>query len=307
MSVAASTQTTTISPLTLDEEDQIIHVRITNDERPLRRIIKKFHSYTALSHTPIVPPISQTEGSVTIEDAREAFLVELASFQLLLKKSAMICEAEVRQVAEYKREKQRIEDERGTLRGQIEQLKTALEHAQVLRRRKIEYDLVAEKVNTLPCREELEQSIHALENDMAAIKSEHDHQNITIQEQKSALDRIISDLGSLRFMNKDRDASVSIAATPRETPAPESNIVEMTDIERAPSVTGTRTGDEQEEGETDKRSDHTPTLETNDAREDIEMGELEEDPKEKGKKKREELEEGEASDTSSALSDPPDD
>lgn len=49
------------------------------------------------------------------------------------------------------------EDEHGTLRGQIEQLKTALEHAQMIRRRKIEYDLVAEKVNTLPSREELEQ------------------------------------------------------------------------------------------------------------------------------------------------------
>lgn len=50
-----------------------------------------------------------------------------------------------------------IDDEHGTLRAQIEELKTALEHAQMLRRRKIEYDLVAEKVNTLPSREELEQ------------------------------------------------------------------------------------------------------------------------------------------------------
>jgi THO complex subunit 7 len=49
------------------------------------------------------------------------------------------------------------EDDHGKLRGQIEQLKTALEHAQVIRRRKIEYDAVTEKVNTLPSREELEQ------------------------------------------------------------------------------------------------------------------------------------------------------
>lgn len=48
------------------------------------------------------------------------------------------------------------EDEHGKLRGQIEQLKTALEHAQMERRRKIEYDAVTEKVNTLPSREELE-------------------------------------------------------------------------------------------------------------------------------------------------------
>ena len=85
--------------------DQIIFARITNDERPLRRVIKKFHGYTSLSHPPIVPPITPN-GS--LEDAREAFLVDLASFQLLMKKSAMICEAEARQVEEYQRERRRL-------------------------------------------------------------------------------------------------------------------------------------------------------------------------------------------------------
>lgn len=136
-------------------------------------MIKKFHGYTSLSHPPIVPPITPN-GSSSLEDAREAFLVDLASFQLLMKKSAMICEAEARQVEEYQRERRRLgerlhnlfihahahsymkDNEHETLISQIEELKTALEHAQMLRRRKIEYDLVAEKVNTLPTREELE-------------------------------------------------------------------------------------------------------------------------------------------------------
>jgi THO complex subunit 7 len=42
------------------------------------------------------------------DDAREAFLVELATFELSLKKNVMICEAEARQVEEYQRERQRI-------------------------------------------------------------------------------------------------------------------------------------------------------------------------------------------------------
>lgn len=45
---------------------------------------------------------------MSVNDAREAFLVELASFQLTLKKSTMICEAEARQVEEYQKERQRI-------------------------------------------------------------------------------------------------------------------------------------------------------------------------------------------------------
>jgi hypothetical protein len=52
------------------------------------------------------------------------------------------------------------EDEHGSLKGQIEQLKTSLEHAQVERKRKIEYDSFAEKINTLPSRTELERCDH---------------------------------------------------------------------------------------------------------------------------------------------------
>lgn len=42
------------------------------------------------------------------------------------------------------------------LRNDIEELKTALERAQLERRRKIEYDQITEKINQLATREELE-------------------------------------------------------------------------------------------------------------------------------------------------------
>ncbi|KAF9464401.1 Tho complex subunit 7-domain-containing protein [Collybia nuda] len=302
-----------VPPLTAEEEDHIILARITNDERPLRRVIKKFHNYTSVAYTPVVPAVVPAEDpATTADDAREAFLVELATFQLSLKKSVMICDAEARQVEEYQRERQRIDDEHGKLRGQIEQLKTALEEAQMIRRRKIDYDLVAEKVNTLPSRDELEQSIQALENDMAAIRSEHETQNRTIQGQKSALDGIISELGSLRFMGKDIDVS-SVVPTPRATPVPDGNATDVGDdlTEGGTALVDSDVIEEKEEGEEDKllTTSATRTVAGETIEDDIEMGEVEEDPKNgRGKKKlREELEEGEASDTSSALSDPPDD
>ncbi|KAJ6628783.1 Tho complex subunit 7-domain-containing protein [Mycena sp. CBHHK59/15] len=289
-----------VPSLTPEEEDQIILTRIANEDRPLRRVIKKFHSYTALSHTPVVAAVP-APTTASVNDVREAFLVELASFHLMLRKSVMICEAEARQVEEYQREKERINDEHGTLRGQIEQLKTSLEHEQMLRRRKMEYDFVAEKVNTLPSRAELEQSIEALENDMAAIHAEHDTQNHTIQGQKAALDAIIADLGSLRFMGKDRETATSSVPSPRQTPGLEN----AGDATPATAENGTAKM-EVEEGEEETAPEAVlPAGEA--VEDDIEMGEVEE-PKNKGKKKRdEELEEGEASDTSSALSDPPDD
>jgi len=188
----------------------------------------------------------------------------------------------------------------------------------------MEYDLVAEKVNTLPSREELEQwvfvwqvrsnsqprmfrSIQALENDMAAIRSEHDTQNRTIQAQKTALDTIISDLGSLRFMGKDREVASELPST-RVTPVPD-EIMDAMEVapDRGSAAPDPGQPEEKEEGEEDKLP--VPGIVEEPDEDDIEMGEVEEDPKNcKGKKKlREELEEGEASDTSSALSDPPDD
>jgi THO complex subunit 7 len=146
---------------------------------------------------------------------------------------------------------------------------------------------------------------------MAAISTEHETQNRTIQGQKNALDGIISDLGTLRFMGKDKDVTASLGGSPRMTPVPDDN----DDVVDGAETSGTgKTGqtEEIEEGEEDKGLPEfaLQSLSTEGPTEDdIEMGEVEEGPKDlKGKKKmREELEEGEASDSSSALSDPPDD
>lgn len=144
---------------------------------------------------------------------------------------------------------------------------------------------------------------------MAAIRSEHDTQNRTIHGQKHALDSIISDLGSLRFIGKDREVTASAVPSTRATPALESSTAD--DLENAAEAGSTVpvTDDEKEEGEEDKPLESA--LEGGQVGEDdIEMGEVEEDIKEvKVKKKpaREDLEEGEATDASSELSEPPDD
>ncbi|TFY78873.1 hypothetical protein EWM64_g5144 [Hericium alpestre] len=292
-----------------------------------------YQHYANVAHDPVVP----TPGpSTNVNDAREVFLVELATLSLQLKKAFMVCEAEARQVEEHQRERHRIEDERGHLEGQIEQLKTSLEHAQMERRRKIEYDVFAEKINTLPNREELEQTIKSLENDMAAIREDHDAQNRLIQTQKESLGSIISGIGQIRLLGKDSEASR--AATP---------IQDVTDA-GTPSLNVTiPTEDEKEEGE-EQSSDDVPlsaslnpfakpfnpvqrasatSISTSRLRsrsgqsstpasakpddDDIEMGEVAEDPKDNNRGKRrirlEELEEGEASDESSELSELPDD
>jgi THO complex subunit 7 len=69
--------------------------------------VKKFSNYATVAYSQVDSQGSD-QSSTAVEDAREAFLVELSSFSLQLKKAVMVCEAEARQVEEYYREKQRI-------------------------------------------------------------------------------------------------------------------------------------------------------------------------------------------------------
>ena len=63
-------------------------------------------------------------------------------------------------------------------------------------------------------------SIQSLENDMAAIRAEHENQNRTLQAQKAALDAVINDIGLLRLMGK-QDAAEESTPAPETQPADE--------------------------------------------------------------------------------------
>jgi hypothetical protein len=68
--------------------------------------VKRFHNYASVAFPLQSAPTPASVASV--DDARENFLIELASFHLSLKKAVMVCEAESRQVDEYEKEQQKI-------------------------------------------------------------------------------------------------------------------------------------------------------------------------------------------------------
>lgn len=152
---------------------------------------------------------------------------------------------------------------------------------------------------------------------MVAIRTEHDTQNRRIQAQKVALDGVITDLGSVNSMGKDKDAGPLDMPSSPMPPVPDSDGLDVSIMDgglEGSDETGEVEKEEGEESSSPKPLNvaampFVPGESYKDTADDIEMGEVEEDHKVKGKKKArdEELEEGEASDSSSALSDPPDD
>src|ERR1700730_18357792 len=79
----------------------------------------------------------------------------------------------------------------------------------------------------------MHRTIQALENDISAIRAEHETQNRIIHGQKTALDNIIGDLSSLRLVGKAEDAAMSGINSPVVTPAQEGSLEPITggDIE----------------------------------------------------------------------------
>lgn len=253
----------------------------------------------------------------------------------------LVCITEDRQVSEYQREREAIgacrgeclraacanvttDNEHQKLHTQIEELKGALERAQVSRRQKMEYDAIAEKVNTLPSRDELEgcvgpsswplptfhtttcSAIEKLESDMAAIREEQSSQDRMLQTQRTGLDAIVAELEALRRAAADEDPSGTPAEDVEDSQA---TILTVTAGEEDGAIEEEGAINEDgaiaEEGaisepgairESEPRAMRetarpvAPPLQT-----DIEMGEVEE--------KKDEREEGEASDMGSPLTD----
>ena len=264
--------------------DAIIHSRITNDERALRRVVKKFSNYTTVAYSQADPGSDQSSSAV--DDAREAFLLEISSFSLQLKKAVMVCEAEARQVEEYYREKQRI----GVctmIYFRVDLLMPMVSTVQRMNAVLLRVRSNSSKpfwsmpkwkgkeksnMTTSPRRSTLfrvapswngaissllgppfrlyilPRSIQLLENDMAAIRADQEAQSRHLQTQRASLVSIISDLGSLRLMTKDTEAEPSHSGTPD----PDATTSEADASRSPPAVVAANEESDREEGEAEE-------------------------------------------------------
>ncbi|KAG8748966.1 hypothetical protein FRC12_013700 [Ceratobasidium sp. 428] len=153
-----------VAPLPLptpEQEDAIINARVHTDDKAIRRLMKRLQSYLALRlaytsyQNDTDPSLATLVGLTEVDNARDEFLVELASFRLSIQKATLVLGAEARQVQQYNSEVESIAREHDATRLDLDNLRLTLEQEQMFRKRKQEYDVVAEKVNDFPSRAEL--------------------------------------------------------------------------------------------------------------------------------------------------------
>ncbi|EJU06593.1 hypothetical protein DACRYDRAFT_113259 [Dacryopinax primogenitus] len=291
----------TASGLSAADEDEVIHNRLLNDEKAIRRLTRKFHAYSVKAR-----PASYASTSSNFNELRDAFLVELAQYHLFLRKTSLQCKAEQRQVVAYQEERDRIANLHSRYRDDIATLKQELERAQIGRKQKIEYDEVAAKINALPTRGELEKEISGMEEEIGALQHDKEVQMSLMNARREKFDQLINDINELRWMG--REGGPEDPGSPpadEDEPEPEHDRVEsglnphavafVPGSAQATSpaslpvqdvVMGTN-GELEEGEEEDVMVEHAEIVETGNGRK-----------KEKSARAKDELEEGEASDGS---------
>ncbi|CAE6440577.1 unnamed protein product [Rhizoctonia solani] len=296
--------------LTQEQEDATLHARVhnVNNDKAINKLMKRLQAYLARNFAYISyqnnpdPSLATLVTLEEVENTRDEFLVELASFRLSMRKNTLVIDAEGRQAQQYKDEIDSIAREHEATKLDIENLRLTLEQEQTFRRRKQEYDLVAEKINEYPSRTELTADIAALEDELSTIRAAREDHNENLALRRTVLDTLVQQIHSLRQMGKPQDGSDpasgsaehmshtlnptarpfipgrSVAGTP--TPAP------GTPLAPAPAATKPEGDDDIEMGEVAEEAEAG----------EVEDGDKWSKSKSKSRRPDDEMEEGEASD-----------
>ena len=128
---------------------------------------------------------------------------DLALLQSQLTTRHIIVSAETHQVTTYASSRLQIDQDQLRLQGEIGQLNSVLAEEQVYRKRKLEYDAIAEKANLFPSRAELGEAIGTLEEEIAGIEAELEREERAMEARREAFDVVVRELQVLRLMGKE--------------------------------------------------------------------------------------------------------
>ncbi|KAG9104278.1 hypothetical protein FRC06_004028 [Ceratobasidium sp. 370] len=314
-----------VPPLPLptpEQEEAIIHARVHTDDKAIRRLMKRLQSYLALNFAYISyqndtdPSLATLVGLTEVDNARDEFLVELASFRLSIQKATLVLGAEARQVQQYNSEIESITREHDATRLDLDNLRLTLEQEQTFRKRKQEYDVVAEKVNEFPSRAELTADITALEDELSTIRAAREDHNENLAARRAVLDTLVNQIQALRLMGKQQDSAESAtSASASASVPPDSAASHALNPAARPFVPLRSAGNTPTPGpgtplplsSVTNKTEGDDDIEMGEVPEEAEAGEVEDVDKwgkrsrSKSRKPDEEMEEGEASDASSEL------
>ncbi|KAI9012752.1 Tho complex subunit 7-domain-containing protein [Gaertneriomyces semiglobifer] len=179
-------------------DETIIRTRLLIDTRPLKKHIK---NTIALCHAQL-----QNNNDVHVEKVAELEVSSLASLngvEVSLRKHQLIHDMNLREVENYRKEKQLTESKISKGRARIEVLKARLVEAQQTRANKLSYDALAAKITALPSRPKSHATISLLRRKIGTLKHQTAEHNGALARRTQHLKALVTTLEGLMNMIED--------------------------------------------------------------------------------------------------------
>ncbi|MDI1489816.1 MAG: hypothetical protein OHK93_001014 [Ramalina farinacea] len=212
------------------EEDALHKARLLNvEEKPFKRITKRLLAHNALISAPItLPPTPPPDANAADEEAaahehemqrqldvqrqwREDVLLDFAAFESSILRIQFLLTSNIKQRDHYAAEKIQIENTAQAVRDNTVDLRNQLQEAQQTLALRKEYDELAEKITSnrlLKPREEQQQNLEKLHNEIAELERESTEYARTWAERREQFGRIIEEGMQMRRLIRDEKEEV---------------------------------------------------------------------------------------------------
>ncbi|KAJ3242687.1 hypothetical protein HDU78_001234 [Chytriomyces hyalinus] len=173
------------------EIDAVIRNRIALDNRPLRKIVKRFETLRKAVE-------AKGGKDSSAREAFELFSTDLAAFQLSVRKQKQMREMNVVQQSHFASDLCSVQDGIQAAKADIEELKVMLVQEQTAAKRKTEYDAVARKCLELPSREESERNMATLREEILALQQTQQRLVQSYAYRKTLLHNVVSAIYTMK-------------------------------------------------------------------------------------------------------------
>lgn len=186
-SIMSTEKSKALQPLKPDEQEAVISARLAVPDRPLRGLMARLQA------------IAKSDGSEEAASAIASFTLELEAYVLNLSRiEAVAQQTTVEEVRKYDEKIQAITAENQATIESIESLKKELVNVQQDRKNKLEYDSIASEIMKYGTREELQNSLSSLQEQIDTLHSESTKYTEIMSTSESRFEGIASQLEALR-------------------------------------------------------------------------------------------------------------
>ncbi|ORX93093.1 DUF783-domain-containing protein [Basidiobolus meristosporus CBS 931.73] len=206
------------------DDDTIIRNRLSVDERPLKRCLKRFLTW------------SNSLKTVSIAEAEQQLplvVAEFAQYEQTMLRNQFIQDMSEVQVKHFAQDSDTIERDIEATQDAIQVLRKQLKEAQVELNNKIEYDKLTKEIRQHPNREDSLRDIQKLKSDIAILEAENVSHTRSMELRQEQFRLILDAIGNMqRALKEEKEVAENKPEEPKvfDSDAEPDDLIESMDV-----------------------------------------------------------------------------